>query len=511
MGIRRFNRRQFLKISSPLLTGAALGASTPLLGSGAKKHSLSIAEYMQFDALDLARLVANKEVSPLELLESAMQRAKTVNPKINALVTPHYNLAQEAINRGLQDGPLKGVPFLLKDLHMSLKGTVTTNGSVFFKDAVAGYNSTLVERYQRAGLVIFGKTASPEFGGTGTTESRLFGDTRNPWNLEYSAGGSSGGSAAAVAAGILPAANASDGGGSIRIPASCCGLFGMKPTRARVPSGPHKAESWSAVIHAVSRSVRDSALLLDISRGADFGSPYTAPPVERPYLEEVRRPPGQLRMALIKHPIYPCPIHSECTRAVEDAARLCESLGHHVEESDWPELPLHEYYRAAGFNSSVGTASLVEARELALGRKATEADLEPITWLRYQEGKQVTGIQYANTRGVFQDVKRRLAEFQQNYDLILTPTLPEPPVKLGVLSLDQDLESYTRAAAAVSAFTMLYNSTGQPAMSVPLHWTPEGLPVGVMFAGRFGDEATLFRLAGQLEKAQPWQGKRPII
>lgn len=505
------NRRQFLKLSSPLIAASSLGVSLPLMGASSPKRSFSVQEYMQYDALGLAQLVANKEVTPSELLALAIERAEAVNPKINALVLPHYDLARTAVSNGLPNGPLKGVPFLLKDLHVSLEGTITTNGSRFFKDAVADYSSTVVKRYQQAGLTIFGKTASPEFGGTGTTESTLFGETRNPWNMAHSAGGSSGGAAAAVAAGILPAANASDGGGSIRIPASCCGLFGLKPTRARVPAGPGKAESWNSVIHAVSRSVRDSAVLLDIARGPDLGSPYAPPPVERPYMEEVLRAPGRLRIALIKAPIYPFPVDPECVKAVEKAAQLCESLGHHIDEATWPQLPLREYYDAVGVNSSVGTLSLVEAREQVLGRKVTENDLEPVIWHRYQQGKQVSGLAYARSRAVFQQVARQLAELQKDYDVILTPTLPTPPVKLGVLSLDQNLEEYTRAASGVSAYTMLYNMTGQPAMSVPLHWTPEGLPVGVMFAGRFGDEATLFRLAGQLEQAQPWGERRPMI
>jgi Asp-tRNA(Asn)/Glu-tRNA(Gln) amidotransferase A subunit family amidase len=283
--------------------------------------------------------------------------------------------------QGLPDGPFTGVPWLLKDLGIAMKGTVTTNGSAFFKDAIQQHDSTLVARYRRAGLVIFGKTHSPEFGGTASSESALFGDTHNPWNLELSAGGSSGGSAAAVAAGIVPAAHASDGGGSIRIPASACGLFGLKPTRGRVPLGPDIYESRNGLSaqHVVSRSVRDSAALLDLSQGADIGDAYASPEMRRPYSEEIQQPAGKLRIALMTAPLLPLAVDPECVAAAQNAAKLCESLGHQVEEAT-PVIDAGSLYDALGVSSNLVVAKKVSRREQALGRKVREDELEPITW-----------------------------------------------------------------------------------------------------------------------------------
>ncbi len=512
MNNRHIDRRQLLKNSGLLLAAASAGGLLSQSASARNAAVMPYADYVKYDAMGLADLVAKGEVTPLELLATAIARAEQVNGKINAINLPYYDLARATIKKGLPNGPFRGVPWLLKDLHIYLAGTRTTNGSVFFKDTVADHNSTLVDRYQQAGLVIFGKTHSPEFGGTATTESKLWGDTHNPWNLEYSSGGSSGGSSAAIAAGILPAANGSDGGGSIRIPASCCGLFGLKPTRARTPLGPDQFEGGNgqAVVHAITRSVRDSALLLDVTRGAEAGIPYDAPPVERPYIEEVRREPGKLRIALMPQAIFPLPIHAECLKAVNNAAKLCASLGHEVEEAA-PQIPSKEYYDAVGVISSVGTLAIVTAQEKVLGRKVTEADLEPIIFKRMQQGKKITGLQYAQARAMYHKVGGILGRFHQQYDVILNPTMATPPAKLGQMSLSADEKIYVQTAINASAFTSLYNVTGQPSMSVPLHWSADGLPIGVMFTARFGDEATLFRLAAQLEKASPWFDKMPVV
>ncbi|MBW2420896.1 MAG: amidase [Deltaproteobacteria bacterium] len=488
---------------------AAMAAAAPVLGK-TRAAALSFEEYRSHDALELAGLVARRDVSALELLDLAIARTEAVNPQINCVVERLYDDARAAIEGGLPEGAFSGVPFLLKDLGIALEGTVTTNGSRFFKNARMNYTSTVVERYQRAGLVIFGKTASPEFGGTGTTESILFGDTRNPWDQTRSAGGSSGGSAAAVAAGVLPMANATDGGGSIRIPASCCGLFGMKVSRGRVPRGPRNLDTTSSmsVIHAVSRSVRDSAALLDATQGAEPGSPFVAPAAARPYLEEAGRDPASLKIALVTTPVTHSPVDPECIKAAKNAAKLCEVLGHEVEEAQLPVDP-REFFGAARPVMGVGLVIRVRDRERALGRKVTRDDLEPVTWERYQRNTALSAEELARGRQTLQRVARDIALFQRRYDLILSPTIATPPVKLGVLGLNQDYASYERAAINVSAFTMLYNATGQPAMSVPLHWSPEGLPVGVMFAGRYGDESTLYQLAGQLERAQPWFDRVP--
>lgn len=512
MNSNELKRRELIKAGGLLLAGASFTRSLPLAAMTASASALSYEEYVKYDAMGLAELVARGEVSPAELLATAIARAEQVNPIINAINLPHYDFARKSIAQGLPKGPLHGVPWLLKDLYMQLQGTRTTNGSVFFKDNVAQHNSTLVDRYRQAGLVIFGKTHSPEFGGTATTESRLWGDSRNPWNLEHTTGGSSGGSAAAVAAGILPAANASDGGGSIRIPASCCGLFGMKPTRARVPMGPDKFEgsNGQSVLHAVTRSVRDSALILDLTRGPEPGMPYHAPAVERPYMEEVSREPGKLRIALMPNPVLPLPVHEECLKAVNNAAALCEKLGHDVEEAG-VQIPVEEYFNAVGVISSVGTLNRVLAREKALGRKVTEADLEPLIFQRMEQGRSVTGLQYAQARDTYHKVGAILGRFHQQYDVILNPTMANPPLKIGAMSLAQDYDSYARSVIGASVFTQLFNVTGQPSMSVPLHWSADGLPVGVMFTARFGDEGTLFRLASQLEQASPWFDRMPSI
>jgi amidase len=494
-------------------TAFALGTTFALgSGSAAARKSPSFEEYRGLDATGLAQLVRKREADPMELLELAIARTEAVDQKLNAVVAEHYELARETIRRGLPDGPFRGVPYLLKDLGIAFQGTITTDGSVFFKDNVYDYDSTLVERYKRAGLVIFGKTHSPEFGGSPSSESALFGRTHNPWRLELSAGGSSGGSAAAVAAGIVPAAHASDGGGSIRIPASACGLFGMKPTRGRVPMGPkvYETRNGLSAMHAVSRSVRDSAALLDLSQGPELGDAYGSPQRAGTYLDELSKKPGKLRIALMTESILRMPSAPECVEAAEKAGRLCESLGHSVEPAT-PTPDVRETYEALGVSSNVVVAEKVAAQEVRLGRKVAEGELEPITWRGMEAGRQIDAVTYSQARKALHRASRVLAQFMTEYDLILSPTMAFVPPKLGVLSLEQPYENFIGPATAASAFTALYNMTGQPAMSVPLHWTEQGVPVGVMFAGRFGDEATLFRLASQLEQAAPWFDRLPPI
>ncbi len=498
-------RRQFLAAS----TGAALALGSFPSFAG---QSRTFAEYRSHDATGLAELVRRGDASPAELLELAIARTEAVNPKINAVVVEHYELARRAAARKLPDGPLRGVPYLLKDLAVAMRDTVTTEGSRFFRDARHSEDNTLVERFRAAGLVIFGKTHSPEFGSSPSSESALFGTTHNPWNLERSAGGSSGGSAAAVAAGIVPAAHASDGGGSIRIPASACGLFGLKTTRGRVPFGPKAYEGWGglSVHHAVSRSVRDSALLLDATQGAEVGDAYATAPSQQPYLAETRHAPRRLRIALMLKPAIPVPVEKECTRAAELAAKLCESLGHDVEPAQ-PSLDVEALWSAFGLTTSVGVALKVANREAELGRPAGPNDLEDINRRNVSAGRAATGIEHARARDTLHAASRTLGRFMQDYDVILSPTMAMVPPKLGALSLSQPYEQFIGPASSASAFTSLYNMTGQPAMSVPLHWTTSGLPVGVMFAGRFGDEATLFRLAAQLEAEKPWFDRVPVV
>ena len=494
-------RRDLLKLGA--MAGAAITFMNPITNAAI--------DYDKYDGLGLAELIRKKQITPLELLNAVRQRLETVNPKLNAFALLFFDKAEAAIKQGLPAGPFQGVPFALKDLGMNLTGTVTSYGSRVWKNNLASSDSTLVARYKNAGLVIFGKTTSPELGLTTTTESVAYGKTRNPWNLERTSGGSSGGASAAVSSRILPMGHASDGGGSIRIPASCCGLFGMKPTRGRVPMGPAALEGWNgcSAHHAVTISVRDSAALLDSSQGAELGSPYTCPLPARPFLKEVEADPGKLRIAFAPAPPGGVIVDAECKTAAVNAAKLCERLGHRVEEV---MLPIDNAFFRQSFLTVI-TVSMARALEDAvniLGHAVTEADVEPATWAMYQQGKGINSVAYSRSIANMHQVGLAMAKFQEKYDVILSPTLAKPPVKLGVLSLD-DPARYGKEVSEFSPFTALYNVTGQPSMSVPLHWTADGLPVGVMFSGRFGDEATLFRLAAQLEKAKPWANRKPVV
>jgi Asp-tRNA(Asn)/Glu-tRNA(Gln) amidotransferase A subunit family amidase len=359
--------------------------------------------------------------------------------------------------------------------------------------------------------VILGKTATPEFGLTTSTESTLHGQTRNPWNLEYTSGGSSGGSSAAVAARILPAAHATDGGGSIRIPASCCGLFGLKPSRARVSMAPDAGEGWSGLstLHAITRSVRDSAALLDAVAGPAQGDPYWAPPPARPYLQEVGAPPGTLRIGVTTVAFSGVKTHPECAQAAHDAARLSESLGHHVFETAL-ELPTQEI--AAATNTIIGANVLSNVRERVakLGRDYTQDDLEPVTHAMVERSKSSSASDYAFAVRAVHRVGRLVAQRFADLDVLLTPTMAAPPKRLGVLALTRtDGDGFRDQLMETTGFTMLMNVAGCPAASVPLHWSAEGLPVGVQIAAAYGREDVLFRLAAQLEQARPWSDKRP--
>jgi len=472
---------------------------------------MAFKDYDSFDAIGLADLVRKGQVTVKELLDEAVTRTAKVDPEINAVVVKHYDYAERQIAKGLADGPFTGVPFLLKDLDL-LEGTRTTFGASIYENDVADHTGTLAQRFLAAGLTIFGKSASPEFGLMPTTESRLFGPTRNPWNLAHSSGGSSGGAAAAVAARILPVAHASDGGGSIRIPASACGVFGLKPTRARNPIGPDRGEGWSGFScgHVVSISVRDSAAMMDAISGPEPTSPYRAPPPERPFAEEVGRDPGRLRIAFTAKSPYGDAIDPEIAAAVRDAAGLLAGLGHHVEERA-PQLAADP----AVVMSTIVTANTalnVRVAEQRFGRAMTGEDFEILTLASAHNAKKVTSTDYvAAQRAAFQ-ISRSLAEFFATCDLFLCPTLCAPPLRLGALdTMSQDLSHIAPTIRRYMPATSMFNMSGQPAMSVPLAWNTAGLPLGLMFAARFGDEATLFRLAAQLEAERPWKAKRPPV
>jgi Asp-tRNA(Asn)/Glu-tRNA(Gln) amidotransferase A subunit family amidase len=470
-------------------------------------------EYDQYDAVGLAQLVCDGEVTPEQLLEEAIARVDQRDPALNAVVNKLYDYACDAIRTGLPDGPFRGVPFLLKDLHALCRGAVTSNGSRFFKDNLADHDTELVARYKRGGLVIFGKTNTPEFGLTITTEPVLFGPTRNPWNHGYSAGGSSGGAAVAVASGLTPAAHASDGGGSIRIPSSCCGVFGLKPTRGRNPQGPDRGEGWSGMSteHVVTRSVRDSAALLDLTCGPEPGAPYSAIPPGRPYASEVSTKSGRLRIAFATHTPVGEKVAPECEQAVAETARLLEGLGHQMEPAKLDFVPEE---LGPGFRTIIAgnTRVAIENYAVKLGRQPSAEEFEKVTWLMHESGAKATAAEYARAVQTIHRTGRMVAQFFERYDLLLTPTLPRPPEKLGVFDMNtENIEGYSRAVALFTAFTAPFNASGNPAMSVPLHWTPDGLPIGVQFAGRYGEEATLLRVAAQLEAARPWFQRRPLL
>ena len=469
------------------------------------------------DATALADLVRRGEVTAVELVEAAIERIERLNPALNAVITRMDDQARAAAaahGAANKAAPFAGVPFLLKDLIAEYAGVVIAEGSRFLHGrCVSTHDSELVVRLKRAGAVIAGKTNTPEFGLLPTTEPALYGPTRNPWDTQRTTGGSSGGSAAAVAAGIVPMAHANDGGGSIRIPASCCGLFGLNPARARNPMGSGYGDAGSrlAVEHAVTRSVRDSAALLDATSGPAPGDPYFAPPKERPFVEEVGRDPGQLRIAVSTRALTGAKIHPECQTAVEATAKLCEDLGHIVE---WTE-PCFDETRYLKAFAAIWTAFASWAiRDWADRYQLTpsEDQFEPNTWRMYQSGGRRSAGAYLRMIQDIQGVARQIAEFFETYDLTLTPTIARPPAPLGYFSWDSGKrDEFLEHIGEYSGFTSIANSTGQPAMSVPLHWTADNLPVGLHFMARFGAEDTLFRLAGQLEQARPWSRRRPTI
>jgi amidase len=462
-------------------------------------------EYRRHDAVGLAQLIARREVSATEILETAIARAEQVNPAINAIVHQQYDKARKAVAAGLPDGPLTGVPYLIKDLGFFETGEPATFGSSLFKDFVADHETAYVARCKKAGLVFIGRSATPEFGLNPNTEPRLYGSCRNPWNLEYSPGGSSGGAAAAVAAGILPVAHATDGGGSIRIPAAQCGLFGLKPSRGRVSLAPDAGEGWGGLsaAHVVSRTVRDAALMLDCTAGPEPGDPYAAPTPERPFLESAAGPPRRLRIALMRKDHRGADLHPECLKAVVGAARLCASLGHAVEEAD-PELDLVALRPMNARIAAANTARTCAMRWQALGREPNADDVEAATWAMYQRGLKVSGVEYVEAIAAAHAAGRKLGRFLTRYDVILSTTVAGPPPKLGYFDQNGDVETFTERVTAYLSVTPVHNAAGIPAMTVPLHWTAEGLPVGVHFAGRYGDESTLLALAAELEAAQPW-------
>lgn len=473
---------------------------------------MSFKEYAQYDGLGLADLIAKKKVSAAEALEAAIALAEKHNPALNAIVLPLHDQARARAKTKLK-GPFAGVPFLMKDILGEMAGVATRQGSAFMPVFPAMHDSTLTARFHKAGFVTFGKTNVPEYGLLPITEPTLYGPARSPWNTDHTPGGSSGGSAAAVAAGIVPIAHANDGGGSIRIPASSCGLVGLKPTRARNPLGPDLGDVMSGLIAegVVSRSVRDTAAVLDATHGGEEGDPYPAPPVRYAFSDEIRRKPKKLRIGYATKNLGGQKLHADCIAAVRNAAQLCEDLGHTVEESSPPidNTVLSDAFMAIW---AAGLAQILDTITLLTGAKPSLKNVQGLTLALYEVGRKITASQYLNAVTMLQGAGRAVAAWHRTYDVWLTPTLGAPPLKIGAVdTAERDPQKAFAPIIDYVPFTAIQNATGQPAINLPLHWNKAGLPVGVQFVGRFGDEATLLRLAAQLEKAQPWKDKHPPI
>jgi amidase len=466
------------------------------------------------DATDQAAMVRRGDVSAAELLEAAVERIEAINPSLNAVIMQWFDEARAAADH-LPDGPFRGVPFLLKDLWAHYAGQPLTNGCRALKEAlpISPTDTTLVGRFRQAGLNIAGRTNSPEFGSLPTTEPMAWGATRNPWSLDHSPGGSSGGSGAAVASGMVPFAHASDGGGSIRIPASCCGLVGLKPSQGRITLGPFRDESNLGVELCVSRSVRDTAALLDAVHGPGVGDTVIAPAPRRPYVDELRADPGRLRIGLLDtHPLGDA-LHDDCRDAARAAGALLESLGHHVEHGSPAALGNRDFGRRFSALWSTNMGVSVQRIEAQLGRPMTDDDIEPVNRAQVAFATGVSGVDYALALAATVEFRRSLQQWwADGWDLLLTPTLAEPPAAIGTFVNDPaaPMTPMIRAAAYVP-FTPPFNSSGQPAINLPLHWNGDGLPIGVQLVAAYGCEDVLLRVAAQVETAQPWAHRRPSV
>ncbi|MBV9331142.1 MAG: amidase [Alphaproteobacteria bacterium] len=467
---------------------------------------MNFEEYSAHDGIALARLVTEKKVKASELVDLAIARAKQVNPKLNAIVFEDYERARATASGKASSGIFGGVPFLLKDILAYAEGMPTRQACAFFPETKSDHDSLITARFKSAGLIPLGKTNVPELGLVPTTESRLYGPARNPWDVSRSTGGSSGGSAAAVAAGVVPLAHANDGGGSIRIPASCCGLVGLKPSRGRISFAPDFAEvvDGLATDLVVSRSVRDSAAALDAVAGSVSGDPYASPPAPASYLEAIEREPGKLRIAFATDKLDKTALHPDCIAAVERCASLCERLGHTVEQAS-PNLDQSQLIPAFMALWGGNLAAGIDALALVTGARVTEDKFEGLTWGLYQAGKSVSASDYLIAKMAMNSASREAARFHQTYDVWISATLGLPPVPLGTFDMEErdPVKAFAPLIDYVP-FTAMQNVTGQPAINIPLHWNAQGLPIGVQLVSRFGDEETLLRLAAQLEKASPW-------
>lgn len=470
-------------------------------------------DFAEYDAVGLADLVRNNDVAPLELVEEVIDRIERVNPTLNGVTIEMYDHARALAKDHDGGGPFAGVPFLLKDFLAEYGGVEYTASSRFLQGFVPNRDTELVRRFKTGGFITVAKTNLPEFAIGATTEPRLRGATRNPWDVSRTPGGSSGGAGAMVAAGVVPVAHGNDAGGSIRIPASACGTVGLKPTRGRNPLGPYFGELFSGFVaeHVLTRTVRDTAAVLDVTAGPDVGDWYTTQPPMRPYLEEVRTPPGRLRVAFSVESPMDTEVHPDCAGAVREIAALCEELGHEVVEGA-PDYDAYALWFDWTTMMSAGVAWAVHGWEERTGRRALPGDLEPFISALVERGDDVDAPAYLAHLERLQLRAREIGRFFVEHDVWLTPTLGEPPLPLGVLAYDSgDPFELRRRQGAFSPFTYIANVTGQPAVSLPLAWSEDDLPIGIHFLGRYGDEATLLRLSAQLEEARPWAHRRPPV
>ncbi len=491
-----------------------------------------IPEYSQYDGIGLAELVKKKQVTPAELVEEAIKRIETHNPGLNAVVTKLYEMARSSAIKPQSDGKFSGVPFLVKDLISTIEGVPTSNGNRIWKNIPAKSDSELVRRWKKAGVIIVGKTNTPEFGLTPYTEPDTFGAAHNPWDLTRVPGGSSGGSGASVAARIVPIASGGDGGGSIRIPASACGIFGFKPTRGRTPTGPVLGEAWHgfAIEHVLTRSVRDSAAMLDATQGEDIGAPYFAPKPEGSFLEQVGKNPGKLKIAFTGTPMLGKNVGADVTKGLMETVKLLQELGHEVVEAS-PQIEGERFSLEFVTILAAELRADIEETARAAGKKVSVKDFDSSSFGLGMLGKALSSQDYASAARYLQTASRKIAMFFEDYDILLTPTLSQVPVKIGSLQPSASEKSLINILGSIDAgwllkamgiikplaaqtfefipWTPVFNVTGQPAMSVPLHWSDEGLPIGMHFVGKFGDDAGLFRLAAQLETAKPWNQRIP--
>lgn len=469
--------------------------------------------YVNSDALGVAEHVKKGEISAREVVDVAIECIEAINPQLNAVVSKRYDYARDLADHAASDVPFAGVPFLLKDLVVEWEGFPLTNASAYFKDYVSTSSWELAKRMRAAGLIPLGRTNSPENGASTSTEPRLFGATKNPWHPEIVAGGSSGGAGAAVASRMVPIADASDGGGSIRIPASLNGLVGLKPSRGRVTFGPDVVEFWygAAVFLCLSQTVRDTAAYLDAVSGAMAGDPYGLPAPQRSYLSLLSDgKQRRLKIGVATSEPDGRPLGEEQRRAVEIATKACEALGHELSEADFT-YDCEHIFKLSGRITAACSASYFDSFTSKIGRAVTEKDVENVTWEIIQIGRSLSALQHSQDIEAMRLWARNFVIRHDAFDVVISPVLAELPHSRGWLDMGLDLGTYGQRLTSDVKFTRPYNSTGQPAISLPLHQTQDGKPIGVQFAARIGDEATLISLAGQLEQALPWRDRKPKI